>query len=320
MSRSIEDYLKGIYTLKKKKEYSNKKLAEYLNISPASVSEMIKKLANDDYLTIDKKTVKLTEKGNSFALDIIRKHRVWEVFLFEKLGYEKKEVHKEAEILEHVTSNKLLQKLEKFLFYPKECPHGSPIFYDLENLDEENIIKLSETEEDDEIVILSVEDNIELYDYLRDLNINLKEEYIVEKKDPFDGPIYLKSKANNEKVVAFNAATMIKVYKKNEVVIITSLLATKDFEQVFTKLEKITDKIFITSLKDTVYGLTSSEIRERMLSLNIPVNDIIFEDDIMTAYENALSIVKDENSGYKAIVICGSFYEIAKFNKIIAGK
>ena len=89
---------------------------------------------------------------------------------------------------------------------------------------------------------------------------------------------------------------------------------------MFTKLEKITDKIFITSLKDTVYGLTSSEIREKMISLNIPVDSIIFEDDIMTAYENALSIVKDENSGYKAIVICGSFYEIAKFNKIIAGK
>ena len=216
MSRSIEDYLKGIYTLKKKKEYSNKKLAEYLSISPASVSEMIKKLVNDDYLTIDKKTVKLTEKGNKFALDIIRKHRVWEVFLFERLGYDKEEVHKEAEILEHVTSNKLLQKLEKFLFYPKECPHGSPIFYDVKNFNEENIINLSEAEEDDEVVILSVEDNIELYDYLRDLNINLKEEYIVEKKDPFDGPIYLKSKANNEKVVAFNAATMIKVYKKNE--------------------------------------------------------------------------------------------------------
>lgn len=216
MSRSIEDYLKGIYTLKKKKEYSNKKLAEYLNISPASVSEMIKKLVNDDYLTIDKKTVKLTEKGNKFALDIIRKHRVWEVFLFERLGYDKEEVHKEAEILEHVTSNKLLQKLEKFLFYPKECPHGSPIFYDVKNFNEENIINLSEAEEDDEVVILSVEDNIELYDYLRDLNINLKEEYIVDRKDPFDGPIYLKSKADDEKAVAFNAATMIKVYKKNE--------------------------------------------------------------------------------------------------------
>ena len=126
--------------------------------------------------------------------------------------------------------------------------------------------------------------------------------------------------AHNDDSIRKLAENLSEVYKKNEVVIITSLLATKDFEQVFTKLEKITDKIFITSLKDTVYGLTSSEIRERMLSLNIPVNDIIFEDDIMTAYENALSIVKDENSGYKAIVICGSFYEIAKFNKIIAGK
>ena len=216
MSKSIEDYLKGIYTLKKKKEYSNKKLAEYLNISPASVSEMIKKLVNEGYLTIEKKKVKLTEKGSNFALDIIRKHRVWEVFLFEKLGYDKEDVHKEAEILEHVTSNKLLQKLEKFLFYPKECPHGSPIFYDLKDFDEGNVIKLSEAEEDDEIVILSVEDNIELYDYLRDLNINLKEQYIVEKKDTFDGPIYLKSKENNKKIVAFNAATMIEVYKKNK--------------------------------------------------------------------------------------------------------
>jgi len=126
--------------------------------------------------------------------------------------------------------------------------------------------------------------------------------------------------AHNDDSIRKLAENLSEVYKKNEVVIITSLLATKDFEQVFTKLEKITDKIFITSLKDTVYGLTSSEIRERMLSLNIPVNDIIFEDDIMSAYENALSIVKDENSGYKAIVICGSFYEIAKFNKIIAGK
>jgi Mn-dependent transcriptional regulator len=216
MSKSIEDYLKEIYTLKKKKEYSNKKLAEYLNISPASVSEMIKKLVNEGYLTIEKKKVNLTEKGSNFALDIIRKHRVWEVFLFEKLGYDKEDVHKEAEILEHVTSNKLLQKLEKFLFYPKECPHGSPIFYDLKDFDEGNVIKLSEAEEDDEIVILSVEDNIELYDYLRDLNINLKEQYIVEKKDPFDGPIYLKSKENSKKIVAFNAATMIKVYKKNK--------------------------------------------------------------------------------------------------------
>jgi len=216
MSKSIEDYLKGIYTLKKKKQYSNKNLAEYLNISPASVSEMIKKLANDEYLTTSGKNIKLTEKGNDFALNIIRKHRVWEVFLFEKLGYNKDEVHTEAEILEHVTSDRLLKRLERFLFYPKECPHGSPIFYGIKKFDEENIIKLSEAEEDDEIIILSVEDNIELYDYLKDLNINIKETYTVQRKEPFKGPIYLSSKEKSIKVVAYNAAGMMEVYKKNK--------------------------------------------------------------------------------------------------------
>ncbi|MDO5088465.1 MAG: metal-dependent transcriptional regulator [Leptotrichiaceae bacterium] len=216
MSRSIEDYLKGIYTLKKKKQYSNKNLAEYLNISPASVSEMIKKLVNDGYLVISGKTVKMTEKGNGFAMNIIRKHRVWEVFLFEKLGYSKDEVHTEAEILEHVTSERLLKKLEKFLFYPKECPHGSPIFYGIKKFDEENVIKLSEAEEDDEVIILSVEDNIELYDYLKELNIGIKETYTVQRKDPFKGPIYLSNREKSIKVVAYNAAGMIEVYRKNK--------------------------------------------------------------------------------------------------------
>ena len=216
MSRSIEDYLKGIYTLKKKKKYSNKNLAEYLNISPASVSEMIKKLTNDGYIITDNRSIQLTEKGREFAQNIIRKHRVWEVFLYEKLGYMKDEVHGEAEKLEHVTSDKMLKKLEKFLFYPKECPHGSPIFYGIKKFDEENIIKLSEAEEDDEIIILRVEDDIQLYDYLEELNISIKEIYKIEKKDPFKGPIYLSNTGRNIKIIAYNAAEMIEVYRKNK--------------------------------------------------------------------------------------------------------
>ena len=212
MSRSVEDYLKGIYSLQKKNEYSNKKLAEYLKISPASVSEMIKKLVNDKYLIIDKKNIRLTEKGNAFALNVIRKHRVWEVFLFEKLGYKKEEVHKEAEILKHVTSNKLFQRLEEFLLYPKECPHGKPIFYNLEDFDEKNIMKLSEVSEGDEVVILRMEENKELFNYLAELNINLKEKYVVNKKDPFEGPIYLQNE-EEIKAVAFKATEMIEVYK-----------------------------------------------------------------------------------------------------------
>lgn len=216
MSKSVEDYLKSIYILKKKKEYTNKKLSEILNVSPASVSEMIKKLNKDEYLTFENKKIKLTEKGKNRAKNVIRKHRVWEVFLIEKLGFNLDEIHDEAELLEHATSEKLLRKLEKFLFYPKECPHGNPIFYENEKILEEKIILLSEVEVDDEIVIISVEDNIELYDYLKILDIKIKEEFFVTKKDPFNGPIYLKNEKNNEIILAYEAAKLIKVYKKNE--------------------------------------------------------------------------------------------------------
>ena len=215
MSRSIEDYLKGIYLLKKRKQYSNKNLAEYLNISPASVSEMIKKLSNENYLILEGRNINLTKKGSDIAVNIIRKHRVWEVFLVEKLGYDTDEIHEEAEVLEHVTSDKLLQKLEKFLFYPKECPHGSPIFYDSDGFNEANIMKLSDTEERDEIIILSVEDNIELYDYLREMDVTIKENYNIIRKDPFNGPIYLKNSQKKVKIIAYDAAKLIEIYKKN---------------------------------------------------------------------------------------------------------
>ena len=215
MSKSLEDYLKGIYLLKKRKQYSNKNLAEYLNISPASVSEMIKKLSNENYLILEGRNINLTKKGSDIAVNIIRKHRVWEVFLVEKLGYDTDEIHEEAEVLEHVTSDKLLQKLEKFLFYPKECPHGSPIFYDSDGFNEANIMKLSDTEERDEIIILSVEDNIELYDYLREMDVTIKENYNIIRKDPFNGPIYLENSEKKVKIIAYDAAKLIEIYKKN---------------------------------------------------------------------------------------------------------
>lgn len=215
MSKTLEDYLKGIYLLKRRKRYSNKNLAEYLNISPASVSEMIKKLSNENYLILEGRNINLTKKGSDIAVNIIRKHRVWEVFLVEKLGYDKDEIHEEAEVLEHVTSDKLLQKLEKFLFYPKECPHGSPIFYDSDGFNEANIMKLSDTEERDEIIILSVEDNIELYDYLREMDVTIKENYNIIRKDPFNGPIYLENSEKKVKIIAYDAAKMIEIYKKN---------------------------------------------------------------------------------------------------------
>lgn len=212
MSQSIEDYLKGILILKGKREYSNKNLAEYLNISPASVSEMIRKLEKEGYLIINKKEVTLTERGEIKAKGVIRRHRVWEVFLADKLGYSLEEIHDEAEILEHVTSEKLLRKLEKFLFYPQTCPHGGPIIYDYNNLNPDKIIQLSEVEVGDKITILKVEDNIELYDYLKELNVQINEKYVVKKIDPFNGPIYMFLNNETEKIVAYEAAKMVEVY------------------------------------------------------------------------------------------------------------
>lgn len=212
MSQSIEDYLKGILILKGKREYSNKNLAETLNVSPASVSEMIRKLEKEGYLIINKKEVTLTERGEIKAKGVIRRHRVWEVFLADKLGYSLEEIHDEAEILEHVTSEKLLRKLEKFLFYPETCPHGGPIIYDYKNLNPDKIRQLSEVEVGDKITILKVEDNIELYDYLKELNVQINEKYIVKKIDPFNGPIYMLLNDETEKIVAYEAAKMVEVY------------------------------------------------------------------------------------------------------------
>ena len=212
MSQSIEDYLKGILILKGKREYSNKNLAETLNVSPASVSEMIRKLEKEGYLIINKKEVTLTERGEIKAKGVIRRHRVWEVFLADKLGYSLEEIHDEAEILEHVTSEKLLRKLEKFLFYPQTCPHGGPIIYDYNNLNPDKIRQLSEVEVGDKITILKVEDNIELYDYLKELNVQINEKYVVKKIDPFNGPIYMFLNNETEKIVAYEAAKMVEVY------------------------------------------------------------------------------------------------------------
>ena len=209
MSKSIEDYLKGILILKGKREYSNKNLAETLNVSPASVSEMIRKLEKEGYLIINKKEVTLTERGEIKAKGVIRRHRVWEVFLADKLGYSLEEIHDEAEILEHVTSEKLLRKLEKFLFYPETCPHGGPIIYDYKNLNPDKIRQLSEVEVGDKITILKVEDNIELYDYLKELNVQINEKYIVKKIDQFNGPIYMLLNDGTEKIVEYEAAKMV---------------------------------------------------------------------------------------------------------------
>jgi len=127
---SEENYLKTLFKLEnqKDKKVNNTALAKALNLNPATVLEMIRKLTDRKMvqLRLDK-SIQLTEKGKKKALLTIRKHRLWEVFLVEKMNYKWNEVHELAEQLEHIESTDLVDRLDSFLGKPSFDPHGDPI-------------------------------------------------------------------------------------------------------------------------------------------------------------------------------------------------
>jgi len=130
MTLSEENYLKTIYhlTTASGQEVSTNAIAEKMETKASSVTDMLKKLAEKEWIVYQKyKGVLLSEKGNHFAKMIVRKHRLWEVFLVDKLNFTWDEVHDIAEELEHIKSEKLINKLDDFLGNPTEDPHGDPI-------------------------------------------------------------------------------------------------------------------------------------------------------------------------------------------------
>jgi DtxR family Mn-dependent transcriptional regulator len=129
-SSAEENYLKAIYKLYEKSGgmVSTSALAESLQISAASVTDFIKKIAAKKLISYEKsKGVRLTEKGRQIAVNIIRKHRLWEVWLVNKLGFKWDQVHDIAEQLEHVISDELIEHLDRHLGYPATDPHGDLI-------------------------------------------------------------------------------------------------------------------------------------------------------------------------------------------------
>lgn len=130
MTYSEENYLKAIYHLSlfQKKGVSTNAIAKMIDSKASSVTDMIKKLADKNLVEYQKyQGVSLTSEGLLEAKMIVRKHRLWEVFLVEKLDFSWDEVHDVAEELEHINSEKLINKLDAFLDFPTEDPHGDPI-------------------------------------------------------------------------------------------------------------------------------------------------------------------------------------------------
>ncbi|MDQ6718560.1 MAG: metal-dependent transcriptional regulator [Gemmatimonadota bacterium] len=129
MSASVEDYLKTIYTLAGAKgEAATNEIAERLDLAPASVTGMVRRLADRGFVAYERyRGVKLTAAGRSAALRTVRRHRVIETYLSRELGYDFDSVHEEAERLEHAASDELVNRMAAAIGEPQVDPHGSPI-------------------------------------------------------------------------------------------------------------------------------------------------------------------------------------------------
>ncbi|HNR85012.1 MAG TPA: metal-dependent transcriptional regulator [Taishania sp.] len=132
VSQTEENYLKALFHLttetEGKQDAGTNELAVFLEVKPATVSDMLKKLKEKELVAYEKYgKIALTEKGRDYAVMVIRKHRLWETFLYEKLNFSWDEVHEVAEQLEHIQSKKLVEELERFLGFPEIDPHGDPI-------------------------------------------------------------------------------------------------------------------------------------------------------------------------------------------------
>jgi len=130
LSYTEENYLKIIFSLSypTASEITTNDIAKKLEINPASVSDMLKKLSQKKLIDYAKyQGVTLTDEGRRIAINIIRKHRLWETFLVDKLNFSWDEVHEVAEQLEHIQSNLLIERLYQFLGFPEFDPHGEPI-------------------------------------------------------------------------------------------------------------------------------------------------------------------------------------------------
>ena len=204
-----DDYILAIYELIEKKETAtNKKIAEILGVKAASVSEMLKKLVDEGEVYTENKSILLTESGKIRARGLLTKHRLWELFLVEYLGYSWQDVHEDAKALEYVTSNGLKDRLNEFLNKPMHCPHGNEIYEN--HPDTDKLKKLSEVSKGISCRLHKVEDDRDLIEYLEEKKIALGDEFVVKDIDDFDDSI-LASSASEDKHIAGKAAVRMMV-------------------------------------------------------------------------------------------------------------
>lgn len=210
LSPAVEDYLKAIYKLAEEQPATTTDVARRLDVSSASVTNMVKRLAEMQLVEYQSyRGVTLTPAGEKIALEIIRHHRLLETYLREVMGYSWEQMHDEAEQLEHHISEEFESKLDELLGYPTHDPHGHPIPSRDGEIVKTTAIALHEAEAGDTVVVRHLSDtNTELLRYLEDLGLLPSAEAVIVEKAPFSGPLTLHV-ADERHVIGHEVATHV---------------------------------------------------------------------------------------------------------------
>lgn len=196
LTKNEEDYLKALFQLIVESsggKAGTNQLAEYLGISPASVNNMLKKLKAKDLVTYEKYgKLELTAAGKSIAVGLVRKHRLWETFLYQHMNFTWDEVHEVAEQLEHIHSTKLIKELDRFLGFPSNDPHGEVIPREDGEYKLRPKITLAEVPVGKKCRLISVNDNSAAFlKYVTEIGLALSSEIRVDEIREFDGSLQI---------------------------------------------------------------------------------------------------------------------------------
>lgn len=191
LSKSEEDYLKALFDIiieNQQKQAGTNQLASYLNVSPSSVNNMLKKLREKQLVDYEKYgKLRLTRKGKNVAVQLIRKHRLWETFLYKQLNFSWDEVHEVAEQLEHIKSQKLITEIDRFLGYPVKDPHGAIIPDKEGKFKIDKNITLADMKEGEKCKLVSVQDNSAAFlRYVTEIGLALSSEIEILEFRSFD--------------------------------------------------------------------------------------------------------------------------------------
>ena len=220
LSRSVEDYLKAVYSLSEQGEAAGtSELARALEVQPASVTGMIKRLAEEGLLEHEPyRGVRLTEKGQREALRVLRRHRIIETYLVERLAYTWDDVHDEAERLEHTASDTLIDRMAEALGNPSRDPHGSPIPTATGEIDTTDWLPLTEVAAGARLVVRSVADeDSKRLRYFASVGLVPGAKAVVESAQTLDGTVTLRLDSSPQPLVlGASAAIRIRVLPEDD--------------------------------------------------------------------------------------------------------